>query len=131
MKFRHSVTTAALLALVSVNAYAERWLVSEGQQGEWKGTWVLKASTGDFKINLRQGNSQINAEGFYIRNGNVISIARTRSSDGNDCHYMGTITGDKAAGTMFCGSGGPYRWNAVLADAENPTYRTVPLPPQR
>lgn len=131
MKLRPLFAVAALLALGSATAHAERWLVTEGERGEWRGAWLLKASTGEFKISLRQGDAQINADGFYIRNGNVVSIARTRASDGNDCHYMGTINGNNAAGTMFCASGGPYRWSAVLSEFDGPGYRNVPPPPQR
>ena len=36
----------------------------------------------------------------YIRSGNVIAISRTNSSDGNNCHYMGTINGRAVAGTV-------------------------------
>lgn len=114
MKNLISATFAATLLTISVNASAERWAVSEGQRGEWKGVWVLNASTGNFDINLRQDGSNITAEGFYIRSGNVISIARNRSSDGNDCHYMGTINGRGMSGTAFCRSGGPYNWSAEL-----------------
>lgn len=107
-------SAAPLLAASAANA--ERWVVTEGLRGEWTGRWHLQASTGEFRMHLRQGNSDISADGFYIRSGNIISLARTRSSDGNDCHYMGTIAGNSVTGTSFCSSGGPNRWSAVISE---------------
>lgn len=132
MRFRPLLTVAALLVMASAAAHAECWTVTEGQRGEWRGLWQMKASTGDFKLGLRQGDAQITADGFYIRSGNVVSIARTRTSDGNDCHYMGTISGFTISGTMYCASGGPYRWNAVIGEHDSPGHRPMaPQPPQR
>ena len=125
MRYRPLLTIAALLALGSASAHADYWTVTEGQRGEWRGQWQLKASTGDFKIGLRQGDAQVTADGYYIRSGNVVSIARTRTSDGNDCHYMGTINGSTINGTMFCASGGPYRWSAVINEFAGPGNRPI------
>ncbi len=112
---RTTICAAALLCAAS-QAPAERWIVTEGQRGEWTGRWHLHASSGEFRIHFRQGSTDVSADGFYIRSGNVISIARTRSSDGNDCHYMGTIAGRAVTGTSYCSSGGPNRWTAVITD---------------
>lgn len=133
MKKRHWLTTAALLALGCGHAQADIWTVTEGQRGEWRGRWLLSASTGDFKINMRQSESapNVTADGYYIRSGNVVSIARTRTSDGNDCHYMGTINGKTASGTMFCASGGPYRWSATIADFDGGQRPIMGPQPQR
>jgi hypothetical protein len=112
---------ASLLLATSPLAHAERWLVKEGQRGDWQGTWVLKASSGNFALNLRSGNASVTAEGFYIRSGNTVSIARSKTSDGNDCHYMGQINGRMVTGTAFCSSGGPYGWTAeILPDEISP-----------
>jgi hypothetical protein len=117
---RHRAATfAALLLLATTSAHAERWAVAEGAQGEWRSTWSLRASSGEFKMLMRNGNNQVTAEGLFIRSGNLVAIARTKSSDGNDCNYTGTITGNTVAGTVFCGSGGPYRWSAVIAPLDN------------
>jgi hypothetical protein len=116
MKVKRSVALALALVSASPLALAERWMINEGQRGEWSGVWNLRASSGNFQIQLRQGNATVTAEGFYIRSGNIVSIARSKTSDGNDCHYMGTINGRAVSGTMFCASGGPYAWTAVIED---------------
>ena len=131
MKIKSLLAVAATLVLGSTAAWAERWTVTEGQRGEWRGVWNLNASSGDFRVILRSGDAQVTADGFYIRSGNVVSIARTRTSDGNDCHYMGTINGNALAGTMYCASGGPYRWNAVINDHPGPGDFGPQRPPQR
>jgi hypothetical protein len=123
MKTRPLLLLAALLALGHAAAHAEYWTVTEGQRGEWRGNWPIKASTGEFKIGLRFGDAQVVADGYYIRSGNIVSIARTRTSDGNDCHYMGTVNGNTIVGTMYCASGGPYRWSAVIHESDVPGQR--------
>jgi hypothetical protein len=116
MKVKRSLAMALTLVCVSPLALAERWVVNEGARGEWSGVWNLRASSGNFHIHLRQGNATVTAEGFYIRSGNIVSIARSKTSDGNDCHYMGTINGRAISGTLFCSSGGPYAWTAVIEE---------------
>lgn len=116
MKVKRSLALVLACTLLSPLAMAERWMVNEGPRGEWAGVWNLRASTGNFNITMRQGGAAITAEGFYIRSGNIVSIARTKTSDGNDCHYMGAINGKAISGTAFCASGGPYAWTAVIED---------------
>ncbi len=116
VKRSRSLALALACTLLSPLALAERWMVNEGPRGEWAGVWNLRASTGNFPFNLRNGNATITAEGFFIRSGNVVSIARSKSSDGNDCHYMGLINGKAVSGTYYCASGGPYAWTAVIED---------------
>lgn len=116
MQLIRALIASGILLGATSSALAERWVVTEGQRGEWTGRWHLHASTGEFRMHLRQGAQELSADGFYIRSGNIVSIARTRSSDGNDCHYMGTITGNAVTGTSFCSSGGPNRWSAVITE---------------
>lgn len=106
---------ATALACATFGAAAERLQVAEGAQGEWVGVWVLDATRPEFRITLRSGGTTLTADGAYIRSGNQIAITRTNSSDGNDCHYVGTINGRAIAGRMFCRSGGPYNWTATIA----------------
>ena len=115
MQHRYITALALVLLTAAGSAHAERWAVAEGANGEWRGTWNLRASGPEFRLVLRNGDRQLTAEGYYIRSGNVVSISRTKSSDGNDCNYVGTITGNQLVGTLFCSSGGPYRWTAVIA----------------
>jgi len=116
MSHKHILAVAVAISFMASSAHAERWMVSEGLNGEWRGMWILNASSGNFPINLRMGNQSFNAEGFYIRSGNTVSIARTKSSDGNDCHYFGTISGRTISGVSFCASGGPNPWTARIED---------------
>jgi hypothetical protein len=116
MKVKRTLALALACACISPLALAERWMVNEGQRGEWSGVWNLRASSGNFPITMRSGGATLTAEGFYLRSGNVVSIARSKTSDGNDCHYMGVINGRAISGTVFCGSGGPYAWTAVIED---------------
>ena len=118
MKKQKIIYSAAVLALVlgSSSAFAERWAVTEGPYGEWKGTWTIDPSRSDFSIILQSQHGTVTADGKYTKSGNTVSIARTGSSDGNDCNYSGTISGKSISGTYFCKNGGPYRWNAVISD---------------
>lgn len=115
MKSIAMFSIAATLSVVAAPALAERWSVTEGPRGEWKGTWTLEASRSDFSIVLKYGATTFTAEGNYVRNGNSISISRTNSSDGNDCNYTGTISGKSVSGTYYCKTGGPYSWSAVIS----------------
>jgi hypothetical protein len=113
---RSTLVLCALAAACSTATAAERWTVTEGGRGEWRGVWELRPSRGDFKLELRNGNTFLTADGFYIRSGNNVSIVRSKTSDGNDCHYAGTIAGNTVSGVSYCTSGGPYRWTATISD---------------
>jgi hypothetical protein len=89
-------------------------LVTEGPARDWKGAWNIQASRSEFPIVLQNGSAVFRAHGIYLRSGNVVSVARMNSSDGNDCNYIGTISGNRIVGTYFCRNGGPFSWSAVI-----------------
>lgn len=102
----------------SGNVLAERWAVTEGPLGDWKGNWTIDPNRSDFDIILQsiRGHGIVTANGKYSRSGNTVSIERTGSSDGNDCNYTGNVSGKSISGTYFCKNGGPYKWNAIISD---------------
>jgi hypothetical protein len=108
-----SIVTLAFL-LPSV-CWAERWVVTEGPGGEWKGDWLIEKGRSDFPCAQRSSNSVLQANCIIIRQGNRVAISKRNVSDGNPCNYFGEVKGLSASGEYFCRNGGPYSWSAVIS----------------
>lgn len=47
MQLIRALVASGMLLCATSSALAERWVVTEGQRGEWTGRWHLQASTGN------------------------------------------------------------------------------------
>jgi hypothetical protein len=61
--------------------------------------------------------------------GNQVTIRRTQGSDGYDCTYTGTITGNQAGGTFGCNRfGGQKPWRATIQGGSAAAAIPAPTP---
>lgn len=105
----------SLFAIAGVSAHAERWSITEGISGEWRGDWVIEAGRADFPCSQRSGPHVIVANCTIIRQGNLVAFSKADASDGNPCNYFGTVDNKSASGVYFCHNAGPYYWRAVIS----------------
>ena len=119
----------ALLAAATQPALAQgddplgvRWLEEEGV-GSWSAVWTRRGSTGVFDASWNNG--RITAVLTISISGSTASVARRQSSDGNDCDYTGTVSGNRVEGTYTCTNGGPYEWSATIEHGFSGDARTV------
>jgi hypothetical protein len=91
-----------------------KWIERES---DWNGVWIRRGNSNIFDATWSNRNyPDVTAVLTINRAGNKISIARRKSSDGNDCDYVGTIADDKVtvSGTYKCIHGGTV-WTATIS----------------
>ncbi|MBP1993252.1 hypothetical protein [Paenibacillus eucommiae] len=83
-------------------------------EGSWHGQWQRRGESNIFDARWTKGGSTVTAILEMHLVGNSIHIRRLSSSDGNNCVYQGSITGDgTVSGNYSCG-GRTYSWNATI-----------------
>jgi hypothetical protein len=84
--------------------------------GVCNSTWTREGQSDTFDDS--QPDCGVSATLTFSVSGNELQIARTNSSDGNDCNYQGTFSSDcsGASGTYLCGNSnmGPGPWSATI-----------------
>ncbi|MEA2765151.1 MAG: hypothetical protein QOK07_1555 [Gemmatimonadaceae bacterium] len=95
----------------------EVWRVLE--DGNWNGTWARRGASDVFDA-IWTGPPQSTVTGVmtYTRNGDQVEFQRTESSNGDLCHYVGTLFegGTRARGTETCPNepGTVSNWEATI-----------------
>ncbi|WP_334077587.1 hypothetical protein [Paenibacillus sanfengchensis] len=90
------------------------------QEGGWSGVWRRRGSSNIFDARWTMpGVQPITAVLTIYIFGNFVFVLRQNSSDGNDCVYTGTLSGDgrTVTGTYRCDQGGG-TWTAIIIRRE-------------
>jgi hypothetical protein len=98
--------------------------------GEWRGVWNRRGLSPFFDVVLHRGSNQTKTffAGVTVR-GSTIHIVTQNSTDGRNCIYDGTISGDgkKVSGTYGFGDGSVNPWSATIEPLGPIDH--VPAPP--
>lgn len=90
------------------------------QEDGWSGVWRRRGSSNTFDARWTMPGAQpVTAVLTIFIFGNFVFVQRRYSSDGNDCIYTGTLSGDgrTVTGTYRCTRGGG-RWTATIIRRE-------------
>lgn len=81
----------------------ETWHIKEA--GQWMGTWTWISKDNDgletFSVTQQLGPHVLTATVHLIRTGENFAARKFDVSDGNTCHYFGTILGNQVSATYF------------------------------
>jgi hypothetical protein len=80
--------------------------------GRCHGVWIRVNGTSNFTASWADCN--VTALLAMSLDAGQVAISRTNSSDGNDCQYQGTISGQAASGTYTCAKQGIGTWTAAI-----------------
>lgn len=97
-----------------IDRMGRQWQESESG---WQGVWIRRGNSNIFDARWGSEPRSITAEMAINISGNRVTIKRSKSSDGNDCDYSGTIANDgvKVEGTYTCTlHPGPFNWSASI-----------------
>ncbi|WP_046176209.1 hypothetical protein [Domibacillus indicus] len=86
------------------------------QEGGWTGVWTRRGNSNIFDARWTQpGQQDVTAVLSISIDGNTVRVARRNSSDGNNCDYRGTLSGDgrTVSGQFTCDRGGG-SWRATI-----------------
>lgn len=90
------------------------------QEGAWSAVWVRRGNSNTFDGRWTLPGAQpVTAVLTIYIFGNFVFVLRQNSSDGNDCVYTGTLSGDgrTVTGTFRCDQGGG-SWTGVIIQRE-------------
>lgn len=90
------------------------------QEGPWSGLWRRRGNSNIFDATWTMPGAQpITAVLRIFIFGSFVHVERRNSSDGNNCDYSGTLSGDgrTVSGTFRCTSGGG-SWTAMIIRRE-------------
>lgn len=94
----------------------EIWHIKEA--GGWTGTWILQDQLPDglevFSVWQKYGNTELSAKAHVIRKGGIFAARKFDVSDGNTCHYFGTLNGRNVTATYLCKGGGEWVFHATI-----------------
>nr|WP_103625988.1 hypothetical protein [Bacillus thuringiensis] len=107
--------TETIPVVDSLEGLGKLWLEREGG---WNGIWTRQGNTNVFDARWQHhANPDVTAVLTITRAGNNIYVARRESSDGNNCDYVGTISGYEVTGTYHCDRGEPeMTWTATISN---------------
>lgn len=86
------------------------------QEGGWNGVWTRRGNSNVFDARWTMpGAPEVTAVLTINIFGNNVQVLRRNSSDGNNCEYTGTLSGDgrTVTGTYRCTQGGG-SWSATI-----------------
>jgi hypothetical protein len=100
----------------STVAVGEVWKVVES--GNWNGVWTRRAASNVFDaVWTGPQGGLVTGVMTFTQDGSYVEFQRTESTDGNLCHYVGTLAPDglSATGTETCpNSEGTFTWTASI-----------------
>lgn len=101
-----------------VNVLGRVW--NESESG-WTGTWTRRGNSSVFDAVWRKGGGTVRALLSIRITGNRVFVSRTRSTDGYNCNYSGTLSANRrtVSGRMSCLKGGRVtprnaQWRATI-----------------
>lgn len=123
---RHLAAGSLLVALIGAGQPARaqddplgvRWVITE-YNGVWHAVWTRRGSAnvfdGDWLGPKDWYDGRIHAGLTINIDGGAVTVQRYNSTDGNDCNYTGTLSGNTVQGTYSCTKvPGTFRWSAVI-----------------
>ena len=101
------------------------WNETESNQNA---VWTRRPGTNTFDASWSNGH--VRAVLDMSVQGNQVTVRRTQSTDGYDCVYTGTITGNQVSGTFGCNRfAGQIPWRATIQGEVGVTTPPPPPPP--
>lgn len=92
-----------------------------------RAVWTRRPGTNTFDASW--SNGRVRAVLEMAVQGNQVTIRRSQSTDGYECTYTGTISGDQASGTFGCNRfGGQKPWRATIQGGGAVTPGTTAAP---
>ncbi len=92
------------------------WSETESN-GTCSSTFTRQGLTDSFLMSQTCGAGSLTADLTIMFSGSDVTISRTNSSDGNECTYSGTLSGDcqSVSGTYTCTTGYAGAWSATIS----------------